>query len=208
MSELFWNKILGAALGTGLVLFGLNEMGHIAVHTEAPDELAYAIALETETEAAAVDEGPLDLGMLLQNASVTAGEATFKAKCTACHNAAEGGPNGVGPALWGVYGRTAGAHAGYSYSSAMQAYAQPWVADNLYAYLERPQKYIDGTAMNFIGLRKQEERVNVIAYLNSLANTPEPLPAPLDGASDADSDNGGDGGSDEAAAAEDAVQAG
>ncbi len=198
MSDLFWNKVLGGALGTGLVLFGLNEMGHIAVHTEAPEELAYAIALEAEPEVAIVDEGPLDLGLLLQTASVTAGAASFKAKCTACHNAAEGGPNGVGPALWGVYGRVAGEHAGFNYSSAMQAYAEPWGADNLNGYLERPQKFIDGTAMNFIGLRKQEERVNVIAYLNSLSSAPEALPAPLDAA----------GESDEAAAAEDAVQAG
>lgn len=196
MSELFWNKVAGSALATGLVLFGLNEMGHIAIHTEALEELAYPLALETEAQVASAEAEaePVDLGALLQTASVDAGQSVFNAKCTACHNAAEGAANGVGPALWGVYGRQAASHAGYNYSRAMQEYDQPWVAANLNDYLAAPQRYIEGTAMAFIGLRKQDERVNVIAYLNSLAQEPAPLPEPQAAS--------------EAAAEDDAVQAG
>lgn len=180
MGDLFWNKIIGALLATGLALFALREIGHLAVHSSTPEELAYAVdvgapaVVDTEE-----DKGPVDFGTLLRTASISSGERVFAAKCASCHSAAPDGANGIGPALWGVYGRVAGAHAGFGYTAAMTEYAEAWLPQNLYDYLEKPQRYIRGTAMNFIGLRKQEERLNVIAFLNSLAPTPVAFPDPL-----------------------------
>ncbi len=185
MGDLFWNKIIGALLATGLALFALREIGHLTVHSSTPDELAYAVDVGAPAAVATEeDTGPVDFGTLLRTASISSGERVFAAKCASCHSAAPDGANGIGPALWGVYGRVAGARAGFSYTAAMSDYAEPWLPQNLYDYLEKPQRYIRGTAMNFIGLRKQDERLNVIAFLNSLSNAPvaypDPLPAVVD----------------------------
>lgn len=95
-----------------------------------------------------------------------AGERVFN-KCQACH-VVEQEQNRVGPHLNGVIGREAGAVEGYSYSPALQKLADEgvvWDQEALSAYLENPREYAPGTKMIFPGLKKEEERQNVIAYL-------------------------------------------
>jgi len=94
------------------------------------------------------------------------GEKVFR-KCKACH-AVEEGKNKVGPSLHKIVGRTAGTVDGFKYSNAMQAYGAAgnmWDEATLDAYLEAPKKVVDGTKMAFAGLKKPEERADVIAYL-------------------------------------------
>jgi len=141
-----------------------------------------------------------DLGRLLRNADVAAGEAVAR-KCVSCHVFEEGGANMTGPVMWDVVGRMAGSVDGFNYSNAMQEYDQPWLFENLNAYLENPRGYMPGTAMSFAGLRREDERINMIAYLQSLSNDPVPFPEPLP--EDAPEDAGGD----ESDAAEDAEMA-
>jgi cytochrome c len=94
-----------------------------------------------------------------------AGEKTF-AQCKACHQAVAG-KNGVGPSLAGIVGRTAGQVAGFNYSAANKNSGVVWKEETMFEYLEAPQKFMPGTKMAFAGLKKPQDRANVIAYLKT-----------------------------------------
>jgi cytochrome c len=95
------------------------------------------------------------------------GEKVF-AQCKACH-VAEAGKNRVGPSLWAVVGRTAGTIPGFTYSKANKDSGVTWSEDVLFTYLEAPQKFMPGTRMAFAGLKKPQDRADVIAYLKTKA---------------------------------------
>ena len=99
----------------------------------------------------------------LAEGDAAAGEKVFR-KCKACHSL-EAGENKIGPSLHGVFGRTAGTVEGFKYSDAMKESGIVWDESTLDAYLENPKKNVPGTRMAFPGLRKEEDRANVIAYL-------------------------------------------
>ena len=88
-------------------------------------------------------------------------------KCQLCHYLE---PNKVklGPPLWGVVGRPSGSVPGYTYSAAMKSYNHVWTPENLFHYLEAPQKVVVGTKMAFAGLPSETDRKNLIAYLETL----------------------------------------
>jgi len=92
-------------------------------------------------------------------------------RCRACHTLDDGGKNKVGPNLWGIYGTKTATKEGYAYSKAMKAADITWDEETLDAYLKRPSKYIPGTKMSFIGLKNQEDRDAVQAYMK-LKTTP------------------------------------
>lgn len=95
-----------------------------------------------------------------------AGKNVFKL-CMGCHSVRPG-ENRVGPSLYGIIGREAGTVAGFRYSEANAESGIVWTKDVLFEYLEDPQGYIPGTRMAFGGLKKEEDRRNVIAYLDSV----------------------------------------
>ena len=179
--ELTVNKILGAALATGLVIMGVKIGSGMIYDTHAPAKPGYAIEVAEAAEGpAAVADTPPDWGTVLASADVAAGEATFK-KCESCHNNAQGGPNMTGPNLWGVVGRPTASHPGMSYSDSMMAHAKDspnWTYDQLYMFLAAPGKWVKGTKMTFAGIKKPDERINLIAYLRSQGSTGYPIPAP------------------------------
>ena len=180
MSNLSFNKIAGAVLATALAIVGLREVTTGLFSSEAPAKPGYLIeaTIEGGEGAAAVDVIP-DFGTVIPVADLKAGEAVF-AKCQSCHNVANGGANGTGPNLWGVVGQKPGSHAGFAYSAAMTDFGTKqavWDDTQMYEFLKAPQKYISGTKMSFVGLKKSEDRVNMIAYLRAQGGT-LPLPAP------------------------------
>jgi cytochrome c len=180
MSNLSFNKIAGAVLATALAIVGLREVTTGLFSSEAPAKPGYLIEATVEggEGAAAVDVIP-DFGTVLPAADLKAGEAVF-AKCQSCHNVANGGANGTGPNLWGVIGQKPGSHAGFAYSAAMTDFGTKqavWDDTHMYEFLKAPQKYISGTKMSFVGLKKSEDRVNMIAYLRAQGGT-LPMPAP------------------------------
>lgn len=96
---------------------------------------------------------------------VTKGEKVF-AKCKICHDAAST-QNKIGPGLKGVFGRKAGTVAGYTYSNAMKSSGIVWNEDKLKAFVANPKTLVAGTKMTFVGLKKQDEIEDLIAYLKT-----------------------------------------
>lgn len=108
------------------------------------------------------------------------GAKVFK-KCKACHTLKEGEANKIGPNLYGIFTRGVATTEGFNYSKAMRAKAPEiaeWNDETLAAYLTKPSKYIKGTAMSFAGLRKEKQRVNIIAYLKQETGAPTAEAAP------------------------------
>lgn len=109
----------------------------------------------------------LTSGAMAQDAAE--GEKVFK-KCMACHAVGDGAKNKVGPVLNGVVGRTAGTYEGFNYSQAMKdagAGGLVWTEEELSKYLENPKELIKGNKMAFAGIKKEEERANLIAFLKT-----------------------------------------
>jgi len=144
-----------------------------AAETPATEQ---APAAASEGEAAPLAAaGPGDIGTLLAGADATAGEKVAK-KCAACHTLDKGGKNKVGPNLWNVVGRNVGTAEGYSYSSAMAGVGGTWSYEKLDAFLTSPREFVNGTKMTFAGVRNAAERADLIAYLRTLSDNPQPLP--------------------------------
>lgn len=164
------NKIFGALCFTLLVYLGVQNLGDILFHTEPADPHAYVVEGVVEEGAvavAAVVEEVVPIAELLQTASIERGMKTAK-KCISCHSFEAGGANKIGPALWGIVDREVGAGAGFKYSEALAGLGGQWDYEALNGFLENPKKYAVGTNMAFAGLRKANDRANIIAYLDSL----------------------------------------
>jgi len=177
-----WNKIFGAILGTALVILGLTITAQMIYAPHKPAKMGDAIAVVEDTPAgsAPVVDTPPDWGTVLPAADVSAG-LQVSTKCASCHTFTNGGPNGTGPNNWGVIGRQPGSKAGFAYSTAMQDFGKKvsaWDYDHLYLFLAGPANYISGTKMSFVGLKKPEDRINLIAWLRQQSSSPAPIPAP------------------------------
>jgi cytochrome c len=108
-------------------------------------------------------------GSALAEGDAAAGEKVFR-KCKACHQVGEDAKNRVGPVLNGVVGRHAASVEDFKYSSAMAAKGEEglvWTEENLDTYLAKPRDFVKGTKMTFAGLRDEQDRADVIAYLKT-----------------------------------------
>jgi len=152
-----------------------GERNRLAVYMHDIEHQAPASA--AKPRAIAAPAAPVDLGKLLASADADAGKGKARV-CATCHDFAPGGPNRVGPNLWGVIGRKVASHPGFSYSPAMSAQQGAWTFDRLFTYLASPARAVPGTKMSFAGLGRPEDRAAVIKYLATLSAKPLPLPQP------------------------------
>ena len=176
------NMGVGALLGTVFVLMSVSIASEGIFHSGEPEKEGFAIvAEEAGGEAAGGGEEAkgTPIATLLASADAAAGETVFK-KCASCHTPEKGGPNKVGPNLWDIVNRPIASHEGFSYSAGMTTFSEGhkvvWDFDHLNYFLEAPKKHVPGTAMGFAGLKKEDERANLIAYLHTLSDNPAPLP--------------------------------
>eukprot|EP00483_Globobulimina_turgida_P001012 UN01014 len=102
--------------------------------------------------------------------SVEKGLKIFQTKCAQCHNTVKDGSNGQGPNLYGIVNRVAGTISSFSYSSANLNSGLTWDKKTLNKYLVNPKKMMPGTKMVFAGLKKKQDRKNLITYLASCSN--------------------------------------
>ena len=179
MDELRLNKVFAGFLFAALLLMAGVKIADVMVPHQELAENAYVIEVAETTSIAAaapVDTGPEPILALLAGADLGAGEKLSK-KCSACHVFDAGGQNKVGPALWNVVNRPLGASEGYAYSDALAGFGGAWDYAALNAFLAKPKGYISGTKMNFAGLKKPEDRANLIAWMRAKADSPAALPS-------------------------------
>jgi cytochrome c len=175
-SSLEMNKIAAAILVGGMLTLGIGIVSNAIYHP------GHGEKAEGEGGAAVAPEAPAaiePISKLLASADPAKGEAIAK-KCQTCHDFTKGGPNKVGPNLWGVIGRQAGSHEGFAYSDGVKAVGKPWTYEMINHFIAGPKSYIAGTKMTFPGLPKVEERAEVIAWLRQQSDSPAPLPSDAD----------------------------
>ena len=203
------NKILGAVLATCLFTLSLNIIAGGIFATHAPAKPGYEIAVPDAPAGGAQAAIPPaePIANRLANANSKKGELAAK-KCVACHTFEKGGANKVGPNLYGVVGGPRAHAQGFSYSAGMKQMGGTWDFEALDKYLTNPREQVKGTSMTFVGIRRPDERADVIAYLNSLSDSPKPLPKPEAGAkADAGAQKGAPAAKSEASAQKDAPAA-
>jgi cytochrome c len=166
-------KIAGAFFGALLIFLLLNWAASVIYSTKTGSrhgpkpEVAYLIEVEDDSAAAPAEEAVvIDVAALVAAGDVERGTRVFKS-CAACHGTTPGARKS-GPTLFSVVGRDVGSVEGFNYSSAMSGFGGQWTVEALFAFLTRPKEYVPGTIMGFRGIKKDSDKANLIAYLQTL----------------------------------------
>ena len=168
------NTIAGWILFAGIIALGGWIVSGEVYHSGEVEKGGYA--LPGGEEAGAGGEAAKPIEFYLASADPVKGEAVFK-KCAACHVAAAGGANGIGPNLWAVMGEPIGKGAGgFAFSAALSGKGGTWDWKAMDAWLSSPRAFAPGTKMTFAGLGSPEDRANVIVYHNQQGSN-LPIPA-------------------------------
>lgn len=195
MDSFEWNKIAGAILGTLILVLVIRFAGEAIFEPAEPAKPGYVVegvseeASNAGAAATPAEEALPDFGTVLPTADAAAGQK-ISTRCEQCHDLSKGGPNKIGPNLWGVLGRERATHPGFSYSGAMGASHEKWNFDSLFKFLKSPAAMVPGTKMSFAGLRSASDRINLLAWLRLQSDSPLPIPAPAPKSTNAQAPNG------------------
>jgi cytochrome c len=174
------NKIIGAVLAALLLIVGSKTVLEIVYREHKAEKPGWALPIKEVSHSAAPQKAAEPFSAkqvlaLLPKASADGGKDVFK-RCLQCHTPEKGGPNRVGPNLWGVVGRKPAQHAGFPYSEAMKGHGASWNWEQLAAYLHDPKAAIPGNKMAFAGVKDNAELADLLAYMRTLSDSAPPLP--------------------------------
>ncbi len=177
MSSLEINKMVAALLTTGIVAGFSAFLARVIMHSPELKKPSYVVAGAVAEDEPAEGAAPADdMVAMMALAEEAAGEKVAK-KCASCHTFDQGGANKIGPNLWNLLNRPIASVGDFGYSDALQGMASDsWSYDSLNAFLKKPKDFAPGTKMTFAGLKKPEDRANLILYLRSQSDSPAPLP--------------------------------
>ena len=186
MSGLEVNKIIAAIIVALLVFVLISYAGDLIVKIdqEKNQETAYKIEIpeinsENSESAKSSQENTYlniePISDILMNASIEKGEKIYK-KCGSCHNYKKDSANKIGPNLWNIVNRPKANIKGFAYSKTLAEFGGKWTYEDLSNFLYKPKDYIVGTKMNFSGLKKVEDRANLVLFLREQSDNPAPLP--------------------------------
>jgi cytochrome c len=171
------NKILGALLATCLGVLTLNIAAGAIFAPGKMEKPGYAIAVPDQPGGVEIakPEPAEPIAVRLASSDPQKGQAAAK-QCAACHTFEKGGPNRVGPNLFGIVERAKASVAGFNYSAALKGKGGNWTYDELDHFIASPKAYIPGTSMGYAGLTRGGQRADLINYLHTLSDNPVPLP--------------------------------
>jgi len=176
------NKVIGAVLASVLFILAIKMIViPVVFYAPPPAKPGYIVQGVQETTTTAsqtpAEETIPDWGTVLPKADVAAGQQAAQV-CTQCHDWTKGGPDKIGPNLWGVVGRPRASKASFSYSSAMGSSHDPWTYDKLFTYLKSPSSVVPGTKMTYAGMKSEQQRINLLAFLRTQSDSPLAIPPP------------------------------
>ena len=183
MDSFEWNKIAGAVLATVMFVLVIKFASDAIFEAPIPAKPGYVVEGVTEeasnasAPAAPTEEALPDFGTVLPAADAAAGQK-ISTRCEQCHDLSKGGPDKIGPNLWGVIGRPRASRASFTYSSGMSADHAPWTFDKIFRFIRSPQAYVPGTKMSFAGITSAKDRINLIAWLRTQSDSPVAIPPP------------------------------
>jgi cytochrome c len=172
------NRISLAALGSILFAMLLVAFSHLVIAPKNPAVPGFALptSVPASTSAAATAEPPAEpLPALLAKADAKKGEQ-FAKVCLTCHNFEKGAAPKIGPPLWGVAGRPIASVPGFSYSDSLKAIGGDWTWEALNTMVSSPKMEASGTKMTFPGEKDPQRRADILAYLQTLSDSPVPFP--------------------------------
>ncbi len=175
------NKIFAAILLAVILFVAIGFVSNFIINIEQKEQVnAYKIEIpendSTELATNIIDSADIEpISDLLKTASFEKGEKVFK-KCATCHSYDKNGSSKVGPNLWDIINKSKASIEGYSYSDALNEFGGAWNYEELALFLYKPKDYIPGTKMNFAGLKKVQDRANVIFWLREQSDNPADLP--------------------------------
>ena len=182
MSGLEVNKILASIFVAFIVIGLISILGDTIINGKNNEQVknAYYIDItEMKTSNAIAntenEEISEQISMFLTSASFEKGKKLFK-KCSACHSYKKGSANKVGPNLWNIINRPKASIQDFTYSKALAEFSGNWGYEELNQFLFKPKEYIQGTKMNFSGLKKEEDRADLLLFLREQADIPADLP--------------------------------
>ncbi|PPR45438.1 MAG: Cytochrome c-552 [Alphaproteobacteria bacterium MarineAlpha5_Bin8] len=181
MSGLEFNKIIASIFVAIIVFIIIGLVGNLIVKKDqfVEQETAYLIEVPEKTaesvQSLNTDMQIESISSLLVNASLKNGEKISK-KCSTCHNYSKDSKSKVGPNLWNLINKPKASVSGYAYSKALSDAGGVWGYEELNKFLYKPKDYISGTKMNFAGLKKTQDRADLILWLRDKSDNPAPLP--------------------------------